>query len=30
LLTASMGMLISGMLVAAFLPVFQVSGLAVQ
>jgi len=25
-----MGMLISGMLVAAFLPVFQVSGLAVQ
>ena len=30
LLTASMGMLISGMLVAAFLPVFEVSGLAVQ
>src|SRR4051812_5116744 len=30
LLTASMGMLISGMLIAAFLPVFQVSGLAVQ
>jgi len=30
LLTATMGMLISGMLVAAFLPVFQVSGLAVQ
>lgn len=30
LLTATMGMLISGMLIAAFLPVFQVSGLAVQ
>jgi type IV pilus assembly protein PilC len=30
LLTASMGMLISGMLIAAFLPVFEVSGLAVQ
>ena len=30
LLTATMGMLISGMLVAAFLPVFDVSGLAVQ
>jgi type II secretory pathway component PulF len=30
LLTATMGLLISGMLVAAFLPVFQVSGLAVQ
>lgn len=30
LLTATMGMLISGMLIAAFLPVFDVSGLAVQ
>lgn len=30
LLTATMGLLISGMLIAAFLPVFQVSGLAVQ
>jgi type IV pilus assembly protein PilC len=30
LLTATMGLLISGMLVAAFLPVFEVSGLAVQ
>jgi len=30
LLTATMGMLISGMLIAAFLPVFEVSGLAVQ
>ena len=30
LLTASMGLLISGMLIAAFLPVFEVSGLAVQ
>jgi type II secretory pathway component PulF len=30
LLTAAMGMLISGMLIAAFLPVFQVSSLAVQ
>lgn len=30
LLTVTMGMLISGMLIAAFLPVFQVSGLAIQ
>lgn len=30
LLTATMGLLISGMLIAAFLPVFEVSGLAVQ
>jgi type II secretory pathway component PulF len=30
LLTATMGLLISGMLIAAFLPVFDVSGLAVQ
>ncbi len=29
-LTATMGLMISGMLVAAFLPVFDVSGLAVQ
>jgi type II secretory pathway component PulF len=30
LLTATMGLLISGMLIAAFLPVFEVSGVAVQ